>query len=306
MRRMRPNPTRFTASLAAFADGPANLACVQGVLDFYNPGVNWLSRCFTIEYATWFRIILPGMQRLGLAVPLGGTTLFFPPRRSGKLGGWDAYNVTEDADLGIRLARHGYVTHLLPTVTYEEANCHILPWIKQRSRWLKGYAITWMVHMRQPASAVAAAWAWRFFGVQVLFLGTLVQFLLAPLLWSFWLMLLGFGPPVARQSAGSGFCGAGGDVPDRRGCTTIGWARCSLAGAPSCGAMALAAGAACLFSAGGAGGLQSPLGTCRGPVLLGQDGAWKICRRARRQSCRFRIARAPIRPGLVDRGFLLC
>ncbi|MCC1480743.1 glycosyltransferase family 2 protein [Roseibaca sp. Y0-43] len=191
-----PEPDQLHRVVEAFDAGPDNLACVQGVLDFYNPNVNWLSRCFTIEYATWFRIVLPGMQRLGLAVPLGGTTLFFRRDILDALGGWDAHNVTEDADLGIRLARHGYVTHLLPTTTFEEANCHVLPWIKQRSRWLKGYAITWLVHMRQPRLLWRQLGPWRFFGVQVLFLGTLVQFLLAPLLWSFWLMLFGFGHPL--------------------------------------------------------------------------------------------------------------
>ncbi|CUX81370.1 MAG: family 2 glycosyl transferase [Roseibaca calidilacus] len=200
-----PEPDQIHRVVAAFALGPKNLACVQGVLDFYNPAVNWLSRCFTIEYATWFRVILPGMQRLGLAVPLGGTTLFFRRDVLTSLGGWDAHNVTEDADLGIRLARHGYVTHLLPTVTFEEANCHVLPWIKQRSRWLKGYAITWLVHMRQPALLWSQLGAWRFFGVQVLFLGTLVQFLLAPLLWSFWLMLLGLGHPLQDTLPGQAF-----------------------------------------------------------------------------------------------------
>ncbi|NBB97483.1 MAG: glycosyltransferase [Alphaproteobacteria bacterium] len=204
-----PEADQIHRVVGAFQTGPDNLACVQGVLDFYNPRVNWVSRCFTIEYATWFRIILPGMERLGLAVPLGGTTLFFRRDILEKLGGWDAHNVTEDADLGIRLARHGYVTHLLPTVTFEEANCHILPWIRQRSRWLKGYAVTWMVHMRQPRLLWRQLGPWRFFGVQVLFLGTLVQFMLAPLLWTFWLMLLGLGHPLQDSLPGTLFLGLG-------------------------------------------------------------------------------------------------
>lgn len=187
-----PEPDQIHRVVSCFQDGPANLACVQGVLDFYNPRSNWLARCFTIEYASWFRVILPGMQRLGLAVPLGGTTLFFRRDILERLGGWDAHNVTEDADLGIRLARRGYYTQLLDTVTYEEANCRAIPWVKQRSRWLKGYAITWLVHMRDPRALWRDLGAWRFWGVQVLFLGTLVQFMLAPLLWSFWLVMLGW------------------------------------------------------------------------------------------------------------------
>ncbi|NNL72974.1 MAG: glycosyltransferase, partial [Silicimonas sp.] len=87
--------------------GP-EVACVQGVLDFYNARQNWLTRCFTIDYATWFRLVLPGLVRLGFAIPLGGTTLFFRRDVLGLIGCWDAHNVTEDADLGLRLARRGY------------------------------------------------------------------------------------------------------------------------------------------------------------------------------------------------------
>ena len=150
-----------------------------------------------MEYAAWFRIILPGMQRLGLALPLGGTTLFFRRAVLEELGAWDAHNVTEDADLGIRLARHGYRTELLETVTEEEANCRALPWVKQRSRWLKGYMMTYAVHMRQPGLLWRQLGPRQFAGFQVLFLCTLSQFLLAPVLWSFWLLPLGLPHPLA-------------------------------------------------------------------------------------------------------------
>ncbi len=192
-----PESDQLHRVTAHFARAAPDLACIQGVLDYYNPRTNWLSRCFTIEYAAWFRLMLPGLEKLGLVVPLGGTTLFFRRELLEKLGGWDAYNVTEDADLGIRLARHGYRTELLQTVTMEEANCRVWPWIKQRSRWLKGYAMTYAVHMRQPALLWRQLGARRFFGVLVLFLGTLIQFLLAPILWSFWIMLFGLGHPLA-------------------------------------------------------------------------------------------------------------
>jgi len=145
-----PDPDQITAVARRFQQAPDNMVCVQGVLDYYNPRQNWLARCFTIEYATWFRMILPGMAQLGFAIPLGGTTLYFRRDALEKLGGWDAHNVTEDADLGFRLARHGYRTEMLHTVTGEEANCHLWPWIKQRSRWLKGYMTTYLVHMRRP------------------------------------------------------------------------------------------------------------------------------------------------------------
>ncbi|WP_417724780.1 glycosyltransferase family 2 protein [Salipiger sp.] len=180
-----------------FGRAPPEVVCIQGVLDFYNPKANWLSRCFTIEYATWFRVVLPGLARLGFAVPLGGTTVFFRREALEEVGGWDAHNVTEDADLGVRLARYGYRTELVPIVTREEANCRFWPWIRQRSRWLKGYMITWAVHMRSPFGLLRDLGPWKFFGVQVVFLTSILHFLLAPVLWSFWLVLLGLPHPLA-------------------------------------------------------------------------------------------------------------
>jgi glycosyltransferase XagB len=191
-----PEPDQLLKVVERFQRSGPEVACLQGMLDYYNPRTNWLSRCFTIEYAGWFRLVLPGLARLGLVVPLGGTTLFFRRDVLDQLGAWDAHNVTEDADLGIRLARHGYRTELIETVTLEEANCRPLPWIKQRSRWIKGYIMTWAVHMRQPRLLWRQLGPKGFFGFQVLFLGTIAQFLLAPLLWSFMLLPFGFDHPL--------------------------------------------------------------------------------------------------------------
>lgn len=191
-----PEPDQIEKVVTRFQDAPENVACLQGVLDYYNARSNWISRCFAIEYATWWRMILPGVAHLGLVIPLGGTTLFFQRDILEKVNGWDAHNVTEDADLGVRLARHGYVTELIPTVTYEEANCRAWPWVKQRSRWLKGFLITWMVHMRSPGALLRDLGLLRFLGVQTLLLATFTQFACGPLLWSFWVILAGFEHPV--------------------------------------------------------------------------------------------------------------
>ena len=192
-----PEQDQIEKVVSRFQDAPDNVACLQGVLDYYNAKTNWISRCFAIEYATWWRMILPGVARLGLVIPLGGTTLFFHRSILEELCGWDAHNVTEDADLGIRLARRGYVTELIPTVTFEEANCRAWPWVKQRSRWLKGFLITWLVHMRTPRQLIRDLGFVRFLGVQTLLLATFTQFALAPLLWSFWLLPTGFQHPVS-------------------------------------------------------------------------------------------------------------
>lgn len=204
-----PAANQITRVVHRFACSGQDVVCLQGVLDFYNPRTNWLARCFAMEYAAWFRALLPGMARLGFAVPLGGTTLFFRRDALEQLGGWDAHNVTEDADLGMRLARYGYRTELIDSVTMEEANCHVQPWIRQRSRWLKGYMITYCVHMRDPALLLRQLGAWKFIGFQVFFLTTLSQFLLAPLLWSFWLVPFGISHPVNAMAPGAALVLAG-------------------------------------------------------------------------------------------------
>ena len=191
-----PATDQIERVVEAFHTAPSNVACVQGILDFYNTKSNWLSRCFTIEYAIWFRIVLAGAARLGLPIPLGGTTVYLRRAALKQVGGWDAHNVTEDADLGIRLYRFGYRTILIPTVTREEANNRIVPWIRQRSRWLKGYIITYMVHMRRPFRLLRELGARKWIGFQMFFLATILQFTLAPALWSFWLVFLGLNAPL--------------------------------------------------------------------------------------------------------------
>jgi glycosyltransferase XagB len=199
-----PEPDQIRKIVHRFhARGP-EVACLQGQLDFYNPGVNWLSRCFTIEYAAWFRLLLPGIEKLGLAVPLGGTTLFFRRAVLESLGRWDAHNVTEDADLGMRLARRGYRTELIDTTTFEEANCRATSWVKQRSRWIKGFMMTWITHMRDPRLLWRELGPRKFIGFQLLLAGSVLHALLAPVLWALWLLPLGVAHPLASALPAGG------------------------------------------------------------------------------------------------------
>jgi hypothetical protein len=191
-----PAPDQLLKVAAIFANAPPRLGCLQGMLDFYNPATNWIARCFTLEYAAWFRLFLPGLVRLGLPIPLGGTTLFLRRNAVMDVGAWDAHNVTEDADLGLRLARRGWQTGMLPSVTMEEANCRPVPWVKQRSRWTKGYLMTWLVHMRAPRALLRDLGPRRFVAVQVLILGSLMQGIATPVLWSLWLVAFGLPHPV--------------------------------------------------------------------------------------------------------------
>lgn len=191
-----PDPDQIALVVSRFAEAPPDVACLQGRLSFYNSRQNWLARCFTIDYAMWFSLVLPGISRMHLPIPLGGTTLFFRKDILERIGAWDAHNVTEDADLGIRLARHGFRTELIDTTTLEEANCRVWPWIRQRSRWMKGYAMTYATHMRRPVRMWRELGTRGFLTVQVVLLGSIIQALLAPALWSWWLMAFGLPHPL--------------------------------------------------------------------------------------------------------------
>ena len=146
----RPETGQLRIALSAFERGDPRLACVQARLTIDNTRDNWLTRLFTAEYAGLFDVFLPGLAAWHMPLPLGGTSNHFHTPTLRGLGGWDPYNVTEDADLGIRLARAGYRTTLVQSSTYEEAPGRLMPWIRQRTRWFKGYLQTWAVHMRAP------------------------------------------------------------------------------------------------------------------------------------------------------------
>jgi glycosyltransferase XagB len=151
----RPYPQQLREAAAKFRAGPDDVVCLQARLDYYNSTQNVLTRWFTVEYATWFGMFLPGLDALGLPIPLGGTSNHIRTDVLRDSGAWDAYNVTEDADLGLRLAREGLKTGVLDSITDEEANSDMVNWIRQRSRWYKGYLQTWLVHFRDPRAAIS-------------------------------------------------------------------------------------------------------------------------------------------------------
>jgi len=145
-----PEPDQLRRAVAAFACGDKRLAGVQASLTIDNTSDNWLTRMFTANYAGQFDAFLPGLATMNLPFPLGGSSNHFRTAALRKAGGWDPYNVTEDADLGIRLYRLGYRCAALASTTYEEAPAGFAPWLKQRTRWYKGWMQTWLVHMRRP------------------------------------------------------------------------------------------------------------------------------------------------------------
>lgn len=191
-----PEPDQLKKAYLGFQKLSDEVICLQAKLNYYNPKQNWLTRFFTAEYSLWFDITLPGFQSINTSIPLGGTSNHFKTKALKALRGWDTFNVTEDADLGIRLFKEGYKTAIIDSLTLEEANSNPKNWMRQRSRWIKGYLQSYLVHMRDviPFARKKGIHALYF---QFIIGGKLLFIYLNPLLWIATVIYFVFYPYVA-------------------------------------------------------------------------------------------------------------
>ncbi|MEL7543626.1 MAG: glycosyltransferase, partial [Pseudomonadota bacterium] len=164
-----PDPGQLRAAASAFAAVPPETVCLQARLFIHNARDSWLSAQFALEYYALFDGVLPAYQALGLPLPLGGTSNHFDRAALVSCGGWDPYNVTEDADLGVRIGRAGFEARMLNSETWEEAPASFRHWLPQRTRWLKGWMQTWLVHARQPLRAMGELGMARYVGFNLVF-----------------------------------------------------------------------------------------------------------------------------------------
>ena len=187
----RPDPDQLKKIVAAYSKAEERIVCIQCKLNYYNRDQNLLTQWFTIEYSSWFDLFMPGLDAADSPIPLGGTSNHLVREKLIELGAWDPFNVTEDADLGVRLHKFGYKTAIVDSTTYEEANSDLYNWIRQRSRWVKGYIQTWLVHMRHPVR-LGRQMGWRsWWSFQFVIAGTFFGFLLNPVYWcltTMWLL----------------------------------------------------------------------------------------------------------------------
>ncbi|SMD27153.1 Glycosyltransferase, catalytic subunit of cellulose synthase and poly-beta-1,6-N-acetylglucosamine synthase [Kibdelosporangium aridum] len=179
----RPEVLQLRRAVVAFRRSRADIACLQARLSYHNAEQNLITRWFTTEYDTWFQWLLPGLVATGAPIPLGGTSNHIRREVLWDVGGWDPYNVTEDADLGVRLARYGWSVAILDSTTHEEANSDFVNWIKQRSRWYKGYLQTVLVHIRSPRRLINDLGAKGAAGFLLFVGGTPLLAMLNPVFW---------------------------------------------------------------------------------------------------------------------------
>lgn len=180
----RPERDQLRKSVLAFEDAAPEVVCFQAQLNYFNRTHNLLTRWFCAEYSVWFDQLLPGLQAMDVAIPLGGTSNHFRTARLRELGGWNAFNVTEDADLGLRIFLRGWKTAILDTTTYEEATSRYHNWIRQRSRWVKGYMQTYLYHMRHPLQLARRMGPKGFAAFQLFFGASTLCLLLNPFFWA--------------------------------------------------------------------------------------------------------------------------
>ena len=179
----RPEHDQLKKAYLAFQDLPDEYVCVQAKLNYFNSQQNWLTKLFTQEYSMWFELLLVGIMQVRIPIPLGGTSNHFKVSFLKKVGGWDPFNVTEDADLGVRLYKYRYKTAVLDSRTWEEANSLLSNWIRQRSRWIKGYMQTFLVHMRNPIKLAEELGLRGVIGYIAMIFGTPFLPLINPLFW---------------------------------------------------------------------------------------------------------------------------
>jgi cellulose synthase/poly-beta-1,6-N-acetylglucosamine synthase-like glycosyltransferase len=178
----RPHPMQLVEAWQRFQASDSSLACVQAPLTISNRRRSMLARMFAFEYSGLFKGMLPFLSRNELILPLGGTSNHFRRDILDTIGGWDPFNVTEDADLGLRLKRFGYRTETISLPTEEIAPETLSEWLPQRTRWFKGWIQTWLVHMRDPRRLLGELGVASFLVSQILFAGMIVSALAHPLL----------------------------------------------------------------------------------------------------------------------------
>lgn len=123
--------------------------CCQAKIRISNKSQNWITRNFATEYFEWFEFHLNKLSDKNLPFGLGGNSFYISTECLRKAGAWDAYNVTEDVDLSVRLIKQGVKLKILDSYTDESCPDSSTNWINQRTRWNKGLFITQLVHLKK-------------------------------------------------------------------------------------------------------------------------------------------------------------
>lgn len=194
-----PEVNQLKKAVLAFKKAGPKVKCIQAKLNFYNPKQNILTRVFTAEYSLWFDLVLTGLQSIHAPIPLGGTSNHFRKKDLIDLKGWDSFNVTEDCDLGMRIVKSGHRTAIINSTTLEEANSNFPNWFFQRTRWIKGYIQTYLVHMRRPHHFIKRWSDSHLITFQLIVGSKITSMLINPIMWGLTIVYFVFRDQVGTQ-----------------------------------------------------------------------------------------------------------
>jgi cellulose synthase/poly-beta-1,6-N-acetylglucosamine synthase-like glycosyltransferase len=184
-----PEKYQLKKAVRAFESLPDEYVSLQSALNYFNKKENFLTKCFSVEYSMWYDFTIRAISKLQLFFPLGGNSNHFKTEFLKEIGGWDAYNVTEDADLGVVIGRNGYKVAFFESITEEEAPMSFKAWIKQRTRWMKGFMMTFCTHIAQPHRLYKDLGCKNFIIFFVFIFFSFLSFLLIPFLYVLIFML---------------------------------------------------------------------------------------------------------------------
>jgi cellulose synthase/poly-beta-1,6-N-acetylglucosamine synthase-like glycosyltransferase len=188
-----PEKYQLKKAVRTFESLPAEYVSLQAALNYFNGKENFLTKCFSVEYSMWYDFTIRAISKLQLFFPLGGNSNHFKTKFLKEIGGWDAYNVTEDADLGVVIGRNGYKVAFLESITEEEAPMGFKAWIKQRTRWMKGFMMTFCTHIAKPHKLCGDLGGKNFIIFFVFVFFSFLSFLLVPFLGMLTFMLYLYG-----------------------------------------------------------------------------------------------------------------
>jgi cellulose synthase/poly-beta-1,6-N-acetylglucosamine synthase-like glycosyltransferase len=195
-----PDKDQLKKAYLAFLKNPG-IACFQTRLDHYNADQNIITGLFNSEFSFYYDLFLPGLQKFDFPIPLSGHSTHFRISAIKNIGGWDPYNVAEDCDIGIRLRRNGYRTGMLNSMSKEEATSDITSWIKQRTRWMKGFIQTSIVNLREPIKTKNELGGWKnFIGFLITVPGTVIVNAFNFIYWVLLLIWFITSSPLIKES----------------------------------------------------------------------------------------------------------
>ncbi len=142
----RPEPNQVIKAVEIL-EKEKGKTCLQSIIRIENAKENEITSFFASEFWDWYDKRMVNLHKRGIPFGLGGNSFFLATETLKEVGGWDPFNVTEDAELTVRLIKNNVDIKLMNSITHEACPSTMKNWIKQRTRWSKGLLTTSIIHL---------------------------------------------------------------------------------------------------------------------------------------------------------------